>query len=330
MQIPPARTSPVPNPDPDPQTRALLDGMQASGLPALCDLPVDQARGMLAEVSRRSDIECIELPEVSNQRVPVAGGSIGVRVYRPRPRGPVLPVVILYHGGGFIIGDLDTHDRMARYYAREADAVVVSVDYRLAPEHRFPTGVEDCYAVLGWVAANASRLGADAGRIAVTGDSAGGNLSAVVCQLARDRGGPAILFQALAYPVVDLTAQADWPSRREFADGYFLTARDMDWVTNHYFDDAAVQSQDPRASPLLAASLGGLPPALVVTAGFDPLRDEGRAYSERLAAGGVATEHHCFEGTIHGFLSFAGVLDAGREGLALVAKRLKGALHDLA
>lgn len=328
MQNPSSRTSPAPGPDPDPQTRALLERMRASGMPALCDLPVGQARAMLAELSRRSDIECIDLPEVSDQRVPVSGGSIGVRVYRPRPRGTLLPVVILYHGGGFIIGDLDTHDRMARYYAREADAVVVSVDYRLAPEHRFPTGVEDCYAVLGWVVAQADRFGVDAGRIAVTGDSAGGNLSAVICQLARDRGGPAIRFQALAYPVVDLTAQADWPSRCDFAAGYFLTARDMDWVTNHYFDDAAVQSRDPRASPLLAASLDGLPPALVVTAGFDPLRDEGRAYAERLTASGVATEHRCFEGTIHGFLSFAGMLDAGREGLALVAQRMRSALHD--
>lgn len=313
---------------PDPQTQALLEGMRASGAPALAGLPVDQARAMLAELSRRADIEAIELPEVTDERVPVRGGSIAVRVYRPRPSGPMLPLVLLYHGGGFIIGDLDTHDRMARYYAREADAVVVSVDYRLAPEHRFPTGVEDCYAALGWAATQASRFGADAGRIAVTGDSAGGNLSAVVCQLARSRGGPAIRFQALAYPVVDLTGQADWPSRREFASGYFLTASDIDWVGANYFDDADVQGHDLRASPILDRDPRGLPPALVVTAGFDPLRDEGRAWAERLTAAGVAAEHRCFEGTIHGFLSFGGVIDAGREGLALVADRLRGALHD--
>ncbi|MBM5812371.1 MAG: alpha/beta hydrolase [Gammaproteobacteria bacterium] len=302
--------------------------MRTSGMPPMCDLPVGQARAMLAELSGRSDIERIELPEVRDLPVPVSGGTITVRVYRPEPPGRRLPAVLLFHGGGFIVGDLDTHDRMARYYAREADAVVVSVDYRLAPEHRFPTGVEDCYAALCWVAAQAGSLGIDPGRIAVTGDSAGGNLSAVVSLLARDRGGPAIALQALVYPAVDLTAEADWPSRREFAAGCFLTARDIDWVRAHYFADAAAGSRDPRASPWLAADLRGLPPALVVTAGLDPLRDEGHAYARRLSVAGVATEYRCFSGTIHGFLSFGGLLDAGREGLALVAARLRAALHD--
>lgn len=297
-------------------------------MPAMAGMPVGQARAMLADLSQHTDIERIELPEVRDLQVPVQGGTITVRVYRPDPPGRRLPAILLYHGGGFILGDCDTHDRMARYYAREADAVVVSVDYRLAPEHRFPTGVEDCYAALGWVAAQAGSLGVDPTRIAVTGDSAGGNLSAAVSLLARDRGGPAIVLQALAYPVVDLTAGADWPSRSQFADGYFLTARDIDWVRGHYFDDAGVLTCDLRASPWLAADLRGLPPALVITAGFDPLRDEGRAYAERLTAAGVATEYRCFDGTIHGFLSFGGVIDAGREGLALVAGRLRGALHD--
>ncbi len=311
----------------DPQTQALLESMRAAGAAALCDLPVAQARIVLAEMSRRLDLDSIELPEVTDCRVPVDGASIGVRIYRPRPRGPVLPLLILYHGGGFVAGDLETHDRVARYYAREADAVVVSVDYRLAPEHCFPAGVEDCYAAVVWAAAHAGDFGADGTRLAVTGDSAGGNLSAVVCQLARARGGPAIAFQALVYPAVNLDPQVDYPSRLEFAENYFLTGRDIEWVTANYLDDAAIQCRDPRASPILAGDLSGLPPALVVTAGFDPLRDEGRAYANRLAAAGVATEYRCFEGTIHGFTSFAGVLDAGREGLALVADRLRTVLR---
>ncbi len=311
----------------EPQTRSLLEQMRASGAPPLCDLPVAQARAALAQMSSTLDLELTEVAEVQDTRIPVPGGTIPVRVYRPFASDQALGLLILFHGGGFMVGDLDTHDRMARFYARQTGAVVVSVGYRLAPEHRFPVGVEDCYAALVWAAAHAAGLGADPGRIAVTGDSAGANLAAVMAVLARERGGPAIAFQALVYPAVDLDPQADYPSRRLYAEDYFLTARDVAWVTANYFDDAAAQCPDPRASPIRAPDLAGLPPALVVTAGFDPLRDEGRAFAERLAAAGVSVEYRCFEETIHGFFSFAGVLDAGREGLALVAARVRLALQ---
>lgn len=313
----------------DAQTQALLDSMRAQGAPALCELPVGEAREALAALSRTLGPAPQSVHEIEDRRISGPAGEIPVRLYWPRPVGAEepLPIVLHYHGGGYMAGDLDSHDGIARWYCRHADAIVVAVDYRLAPEHRFPAAVEDAYAALRWAAEHALDIGAEGERVAVTGDSAGGNLSAVVCQLAAARGGPEVAFQALVYPAVDLAPDADYASRREFAEGYFLTARDIEWLTGLYFDDVAEQARDPRASPMRAASLAGLPPALVVTAGFDPLRDEGRAYAERLAAAGVAVEHRCFDGAIHGFLSFAGVLDVGREALALVADRLRRALH---
>lgn len=313
----------------DAQTQAFLDSMRAQGAPALCELPLRGARAALADLARNLGPAPQPVHETEERRIPGPAGEIPVRVYWPRPvgTGEPLPVVLHYHGGGYLAGDLDSHDRIARWYCRHADAIVISVDYRLAPEHRFPAAVEDAYAALLWSAEHALEIGAEGERIAVTGDSAGGNLSAVVCQLAAARGGPDVAFQALVYPTVDLDPDADYASRREFAEGYFLTARDIDWITGLYFEDVAAQARDPRASPIRAASLAGLPPALVVTAGCDPMRDEARAYAERLAAEGVAVEYRCFDGAIHGFLCFAGVLDVGREALALVADRLRQALY---
>jgi acetyl esterase len=208
---------------------------------------------------------------------------------------------------------------------------VVSVDYRQPPEHKFPVAVDDSLAAVEWAVAHAGEIGGDPTRVAVAGDSAGGNLATVVCQLAKLRGGPRVAYQALIYPAVDLRGSAaatpEYPSRMQFGDGdYFLSRSDMEWFRSLYLGDVARESADPRVSPIAAADLSGLPPALVVTAGCDALRDEGRAYADRLSAAGVPVEYRCFEGTIHAFMSFAGAIPLGLEALSFVAARMKAAL----
>jgi acetyl esterase len=315
---------------PDPATVAFLDGMRASGGKPLHQQTVEEARAGMAAASQQLAAPPAAVHAIGDRRIPVPGGEVGIRIYTPRevPAGTLLPVVLNFHGGGFIAGNLDTHDSIARYYARHADAIVIGVDYRLAPEHPFPAAVDDAYAALAWAAANAGALGGDPNRVAVTGDSAGGNLSAVVCQLAKERGGPRVAFQALVYPAVELDAETAYPSRSEFGGGdYFLSTRDMAWFASLYLADAERQVADPRVSPLAARDLRGLPPALVVTSGCDPLRDEGKAYADRLASAGVPVEYHCVEGTIHACMSFAGAIPAGLEMLSLVASRLHSALQ---
>ncbi|HVZ24170.1 MAG TPA: alpha/beta hydrolase [Vicinamibacterales bacterium] len=314
---------------PDQPTDAFLKMLAAAGRPPLDEQGVHAARAGTRASSLQIAGPLAPVHRVEDRTIPTPAGGVGIRTYWPRPSAAPLPLVLQFHGGGFVLCDLDTHDALARHYCRHADAIVVSVDYRLAPEHKFPAAVDDSYAALCWVAEHAGELGGDPTRIAVTGDSAGGNLAAVVCQLARDRRGPAVAFQALVYPNVELgAAEAEFPSRREFGGGeYFLSTRDMAWFTSLYLNDAATEVRDPRASPLRAADLRGLPPALVLTAGCDPLRDEGRAYADRLAAAGVPVEYRCYEGAIHVFLSFASVIPAGDEARSFVAGRLRAALH---
>jgi acetyl esterase len=315
----------------DVQTRAFLGNLAAAAGPALCELPVETAREALKQLSASADIRPPEVAVVENRILQGPGGEIPIRVYQPADArdGAGLPMLLLYHGGGFALGDLDSHDTMARYYCAYAGAMVLSVHYRRSPEHKFPAAVEDCYAALEWAARQGAGIGGDPARIAVTGDSAGGNLSAAVCLAARDRRGPRVAFQALVYPATDFSAEADYLSRREFGGGeYLLSQQDIRWLSGMYFTDQGREGRDALASPLLAEDLSGLPPALIITAGFDPLRDEGRLYAERLAAAGVAAEYCCFEDTIHGFLSFAGAITAGREGLQLVSDRVARALHD--
>lgn len=314
--------------EPDEQTKAVLAAMEASGAAGLSELGLEEARTALLEATIAMDAPRSELHAVEDRQVPGEGGEFTVRVYTPRALedGQNLPLLMMYHGGGFALGDLQTHDNVCRYYAATADVIVISVHYRRPPEHKFPIAVEDCYAALGWAVENAGALGIDADRIAVTGDSAGGNISAVVCQLAKQRGGPEIAFQALVYPVVNMDKNSSYPSREKFGGGeYFLAIKDFEWLNGMYFSDEAAEVKDLRASPILAEDLGGLPAALVITAGFDPLVDEGRLYADRLREAGVAAEYKCFEGTIHGFMSFSGVIDAGKEGLALVASCLREA-----
>jgi len=314
----------------DPATGMFLSGMREAGGKPLYELGVDEIRATISTASAQLAAPLADVHQIVERRIPVEGGEIAARIYTPRPiaAGEMLPLVVQFHGGGFVAGDLDTHDSISRYYARHADAIVIAADYRLAPEHRFPVALEDSYAAVIWASEHAAELGADAGRLALTGDSAGGNLVAALCQLAKARGGPRIAFQALIYPVVDFDLGASYQSRTLFGGGdYFLSMRDMELFLSLYAADVARAAADPRLSPLKAADLSGLPPALVVTSGCDLLRDEGKAYADRLAAARVPVEYRCIEGTIHACMSFAGAIPLGLEALQFVASRLTAALE---
>jgi acetyl esterase len=251
-------------------------------------------------------------------------GPIPLRLYRGQgvaKDGPQ-PALVFFHGGGWVIGDLESHDQVCRALANATPCIVVSVDYRLAPEHKFPAAAEDAIAATQWIATNAARLGIDAGRLGVGGDSAGGNLAAVVALGARDRDGPRLAFQLLVYPAADM--RMDWPSAERHAQQLPLTRAAMDWFIAHYLRSAADEA-DWRASPLRASSLKGLPPALIVTAGFDPLCDEGEAYAKALRAAGVPVVHQLFEGQIHGFLTMGRVVADSKRAIALGASALRQA-----
>ncbi len=250
------------------------------------------------------------------------GGAIPARLYRPLGSAPnaALPALIYFHGGGWVIGDLDTHDVVCRQIANGSGGAVVSVDYRLAPEHKFPAAVEDAIAATAWIAAHGATLGIDTARLAVGGDSAGGNLAAVVALDARDRNGPKLFQQTLIYPATESTMSH--PSHERFAEGLLLTRPTMKWFLGHYLRGAE-DLADWRVSPLRATSLADLPPALVLTAGYDPLCDEGEDYAARLAAAGVPVTRVRVEGVIHGFLTMGKLIPAANEAVAMIAAALK-------
>lgn len=254
------------------------------------------------------------------------GGDLPIRIYRPAgSESGAAPVVVYFHGGGFVAGDLDTHDGTARMHAGDAGAVVVSVDYRLAPEHPFPAAVEDAMAATEWVAAHAAELGTDPARLAVAGDSAGGNLAAVVCQLARDGGGPAIAFQLLWYPAT--TYDGSLPSFTENAHAPIIDSAAIAALTRAYVGDDFDLSNPPATlAPARAANLAGLPPAYISVAGHDPLRDDGIRYGERLAAAGVPVQVHNAETMVHGYLGYAGVIPAATEAADRGLAALRAAL----
>jgi len=304
----------------DQSTDTLLKNIAAQGGPALHEMPVETCREVFLGLVQNLQGDVLSIHDSEDREISGPNGSIPIRIYKPNA-SQGKGILVLFHGGGWVIGDLDTHDNMCRYYANEADVIVVAVDYRLAPEHQFPGGIEDCIAATEWVHANAASIGGDASKIAVTGDSAGGNMAAVVAQQAADK----IAFQLLMYPVTDFSDTA-YASRDQFGGGeYFLSSEDMVWFGGHLFGDTN-PAGDPKASPIQASSLANLPPAVTITAGFDPLRDEGRAYADALSAAGVSSEYKCYEGTIHGFMSFPGTLAAGADGLSYAAQKVKAAL----
>ncbi len=290
-----------------PEYEAMLATIAEVGGPKLTELSITDARGMFRLMQ-----PVVEIPvgKVENTAIDGPGRQIPVRVYTPSTEGDgPPPIAVMFHGGGWVIGDLDTADSQSRELCAGAGCIVVSVDYRLAPEHRFPAAVEDSFAATRWASENGTALGGDPARIAVVGDSAGGNLAAVVALMARDAGGPAISAQVLAYPVTD-GSRFDTASYRDCAEGYLLTAEAMHWFWDHYADPEV--RADPRASPLLADDLSGLPPALVMTAEYDPLRDEGEAYAKALEAAGNAVECIRFDGFLHGFFAHGPTISATR------------------
>ncbi len=291
----------------DPQAKKIIDATNALGLPPMEQMSPAQAReSMRARTAGLGPVE--DVARVDDHRVPVEGGEIPVRCYTPAGSGP-FPVYVYFHGGGWVIGDIDTHDGICRSMANAAACVVASVDYRLAPEHKYPVAVQDAFAATRWVAGNSARLGLDAGRMAVGGDSAGGNLAAAVALMSRDESGPPLALQVLVYPVTHHSF--DTPSYKEHAEGYLLTRTAMRWFWNHYLRRPE-DGMEPHASPLLARSLHGLPPALVITAEYDPLRDEGEAYAARLREAGVPVTVTRYPGMIHGFLRMINLVDKAR------------------
>jgi acetyl esterase len=306
----------------DPTIRAMLDQLEAMGGPPLSEQTPEAGREVYTMLTAL-DGDAEEVGSVRDAAATGPAGEIPVRIYEPaRSTGDGRPVVVWYHGGGWVIGDLDTHDGACRRIANRAGAVVVAVHYRRAPEDPFPAAADDAFAALKWVHANAADLGIDPDRIAVAGDSAGGNLSAVTALRTRDEGGPALRFQALIYPVTDLTMST--PSYDENGEGYLLTRDSMEWFANHYLGEA--DPKEPLASPYFADDLSGVAPALVITAEFDPLRDEGEAYAARLRDADVPVEVVRYDGMIHGFYCMCGLSPTALEAADKVGAALKAAL----
>ncbi|KKW65327.1 alpha/beta hydrolase [Mycolicibacterium elephantis] len=284
----------------DTTLQLMLAGQKAAGIDGLVSSDdVNIARRQLEALSA-SFRQNIPVAGVSDLSIPGPAGDIPARHYRSDAENA--PLLVFYHGGGQVIGNLDTHDDLCRHICRVGDVHVLSVDYRLAPEHKAPAGTDDAYAAFAWALENAAELGADPRRVAVGGDSAGGNQAALVCLRARDEGTRLPVLQLLFYPVTDYSSETR--SKTLFAEGFFLTKRDLDWFHAHYLDGAAVEPSDPRVSPLRADDLSGLPPALVLTAGFDPLRDEGRQYAEAMRAAGVPVDYREFGSLVHAFANF--------------------------
>jgi acetyl esterase len=294
----------------DPEAKAMLEALNTSDDVDLFSVPHTVIRAAFDAMAGTAEGPAMKTVEMREAEGPA--GPIPVRVYTPPGEG-IKPGLVYFHGGGFVVCNLDSHDVTCRELASGADCVVVSVDYRLAPEARFPAAPEDCHAATRWVAREAESLGIDRGRIAVAGDSAGGNLAAVVALMCRDRGGPELVHQLLIYPVTD--HRCETPSFDENGKGYFLTGDMMRWFWHHYLESAK-DGESPLASPIRADDLAGLPSATVLTAEYDPLRDEGRAYAERLEAAGVATRYTNYPGVFHGFFGMGAQIPRARTAVA--------------
>ena len=308
-----------------PQARAVLELIERCGLPPVHTLSVADARAAERDGCAMLSPAPADVAQVLDLQASGPNGPIALRLYRPidTHETAVLPVLVYYHGGGWVVGGLDTHDTLCRELANLAGCAVVSVDYRMAPEHRFPAAVTDCVAATRWVREHAGELRLDASRLAVGGDSAGGNLAAVVSIAARDSGDLPIACQLLIYPNTDMHRTA--ASHAENGQGYLLTREELDYFIGHYIADRSAY-EDWRASPLLQPDLSRLPPALVLTAGFDPLRDEGAAYAQRLSAAGTPASYVCFTRQVHGFIMMGRLIDEAHTAVALCAAELRRVL----
>lgn len=305
----------------DPDCQAVLDTAAERGSVFDARSP-DEARALYDGSTAVFAPETPDLESVEDMTVPGPDGDVPVRLYTPRGGEDGLPVLVFFHGGGWVFGNLETHDAICRIVADAVPCLVAAVDYRLAPENPYPAAVEDCYAAVEWFAEHADEVGGDPARLAVGGDSAGGNLAAVVALKARDESGPELVFQWLVYPATDFTA--DTTSIRENGEGYLLTKASIDWCKEQYLPGDGVAT-DPYASPALASDLGGLPPAFVLTAEYDPLRDEGAGYADRLAAAGVQVDYRCYDGMVHGFMRMGALVGRAHEAMAEGAEALRDA-----
>lgn len=308
----------------DPSVLAMFDQFPAMANNPRWELSPVEARLAFKQFYQIAMPPAVAIGKTETLEAPGPDGALALRVYTPvAAGGESLPAIVFFHGGGFVVGDLDCYDTLCRNLANDAGARVIAVDYRLAPEHPFPAAVEDSFAALKWIEANAPDLGVDPNRIAVAGDSAGGNLAAVTCLLAKEnKGNPHIGFQLLIYPALGYGLGG---SEREFAEGYYLTAKTIDWLTAHYLPKDA-DPADPRIAPIAAKDFAGLPPAYIVTAGYDPLRDGAVLYAERLKAAGVAVTHIDYPTMIHGFMNMQAFIPLGGEALAAAAGAVKNGL----
>lgn len=308
----------------DPQVQALLEAAAKANLPPLWQLTPDQARVQYLQRVRRLEAKDEPIHRVEDRAIDGTDRQIPIRIYRPRDvdTGELLPVLVWYHGGGFVIGSLETHDTACRRLARLADCMVVAVDYRLAPEWKFPAAVDDSFAALQWVATNATAIGADPARVAVGGDSAGGNLATVCALMARNAGAPKLAYQLLIYPCT--APEPETPSHHRFADGYILTRQTITWFYKQYLRSPK-DMQDFRFGPLIADDLSQLPPSFILVAGFDPLRDEGVQYAARLIEAGNAVNLVNMPGMVHGFILMNGALDGAVQALEQSAAALRSA-----
>jgi acetyl esterase len=304
----------------DPQIALYLKAAYELDLPPLNSFTPGEARELLNEKMLNEKSRPEEVARVETISVPGFMDSITMRVYTPRGQGP-FPILLFIHGGGWVIGNLDTHDSICRQFANHAGCMVASVDYHLAPEHKFPTPLEDCYCALGWLWEHCDEIGARKDRIAVGGDSAGGNMSASLTHLARDRGLSAIHYQLLIYPALNLS-RFDTESHHAFKEGYGLTREDSLWFCLHYMNNE-VEGTNPQASPLLSDDFTRLPPAHIVTAGYDILRDDGTEYCRKLRDAGVAATLTCYEHFIHGAFNMDGIIDSVGPAIVQTASMLK-------
>jgi acetyl esterase len=304
----------------DPQMQGVIARVNNSGLPPYYTVSAEEARRLYKETRAALSPPVPEVEAVRDLGASGPAGPIPLRLYRGlgTATGAALPLLVYFHGGGWTIGDLNTHDIVCRTLANKAHCAVAAVDYRMGPEHKFPAAVDDCVAATRWLAEHGPALGVDAARVAVGGDSAGGNLAAVVAITLRDADGPSLVFQALAYPATD--QRMETASHIKFGEGYLLTRNNMLWFRDNYLSPG--DYDDWRASPIRAADLARLPPAHIITAGYDPLLDEGRAYSDRLVAAGVPVLYECFEGMTHGFLTMGGVVAAANHALYRLGQSL--------